>query len=141
MMQLLFYRGTGLLAWFIRWFTGSKFSHVAPCVNGTIYNAFPDGVSVAFDTASAQTIITIDVTEERREELYSWLNEQVGKSYDWVAVFLIIIAHWLPSWLTLNDRRQGKWWCSHLSAVAAGVTGQTEGLSSPITPQELYDLI
>ena len=84
-------------------------------------------------TPADDLVSTLNVSEDDLK-WQSWLDSKVGEPYDKFAIFLIIVDRPLPSWLHIDEARQGCWWCSHLSAVVAGLEDNNE----PITPQELY---
>ena len=142
-VELRFYRGSGLVAWLIRWFTNSQFDHVAPVVNCLAWDArWGSGVThrVAFpDNDWAR--VTISTSDAEAKKWETWLEQQVGKPYDKWAIVLIVAARFLPDWLHLSDTRQGVWWCSHLSAVVAGLATETDLGHTPITPGALWERV
>ncbi len=143
---LLYYRGSGFSAAFIRWFTKSKFAHVAPAIYDdaghlTTYDAFwatgiikngargPDGFQrLPFD----DTAILVK---------QAWLEQQVGKPYDKLAIFAIGLSKRLPGGFHVGDTRQGRWICSRLAAVFAGIEADCWGLSGPPSPEDVHRIV
>lgn len=137
MTSLLFFRGHGLADALVRDIEQGAFAHVAcrindsevieaviPVVRLRAYN--PD----TLDKGAVEVPHTLNV---------DWLRAQVGKPYDVEALEADLASDALGGGLHLYDSQQGRWDCSRLAAVAAGLN--TLGERGPVTPQRLYDLV
>jgi hypothetical protein len=120
-------RGVG--SWFIRWFTWSEFSHVdlvepdgwllgarlfanhAPSGKGGVQRRPPEYVKFT------KTLrVCIEVTQTQYETFWAEAHRQIGKKYDWLAVFGFLFK---KDW-----QNQDRWFCSEFGlwvAVQAGV--------------------
>jgi len=117
----------------------SKYSHVSIEVGGYVYEA------VIFDKYSRRGVIKTPVEFYERDtivksvslelnerEVINFLNEQVGKGYDFMGVLSFV-------WRVLPNR-MGYWYCSELATVSlAKGKGITE-YSQKQTPEDFYYL-
>lgn len=114
-----FLTGTGLGSTAIQWWTSSPYSHVEFWTpNGYLGARYDGGVQVRpFD-------YTNFVAEEFREyvlpvdaeaKLFSWLAQQIGKDYDWLAILAFPVHR---DWKSEDD-----WFCSELVAAAFTAAG------------------
>jgi len=104
---LLFYRGGRL----VRWQTRAKYGHVAvKAPNGAVYEALARPGVVCWPRGRSDKCLAdafeIIVSAETTEQIETWLKEQVGKRYDWLALLRFISRR---RWYS-ND----KWFCSEL---------------------------
>lgn len=104
----------------IRWWTKSIYSHVQICVGDVWYSAEPGGV-VKFDKpkrpfAYDELDIALDVTDENLSKTVAFLEEQVGKGYDFTGIMLSQI-------LPLEVDNRSRWFCSELTTKALKLLG------------------
>lgn len=145
---LLFYRGNGPAAAFVRWFTKSKYAHVAPAITQS------DGSAFAYDaywsTGVAKRLvrpIEVGFTEivylpdlDTRAK-QAWLDSQIGKPYDKWSIVIIGLTKRLPGWLHVYVSRQGEWICSRLSSVFAEIGTECWGLNGPPSPEDVHRIV
>lgn len=84
--------------------------------------------------AKRSELLTLDCTDEQRNEALSFAIDQVGKPYDYAGVLLFSFA---PRW---NDKR--RWFCSELTAAAlhrAGIITVPDKMWR-VSPGSLYGL-
>lgn len=146
---LLFYRGTGIVAWFIRFWTKSKYSHVAPAVfvSGKTdamyaYDAYwSTGVTRRLVTPAypADLVQAIPAEQWATWGKLNWLEAQVGKPYDRWSIIFIGITKRSPKWLHIYISRQGEWICSRLACVFAGYEQLAWGLTWPPSPEDIFE--
>lgn len=137
-MIVLFCKDNSLLSWLIRLLTWSSWSHVAVQHGEMAIQA----VWPKVELVSAEEIIDrYTVVEMRifpavnRQGAWSFLQDQVGKPYDWMALLGFLFR---KDWA-----RPTKWFCSEL--VAAAAVAANSPLYRPevtwrITPGMLYFL-
>lgn len=110
--------------WFMRliqWRTRSKWGHVEHILrDGSCIRAwFPGGVQhlpKGQQTAAASELrCTVALTDAQQDQLEAFLLAQVGKPYDWFALFGLAIGQ---NWST-----KGKWICSKLEDAAYKAAG------------------
>ena len=136
-VQLLFSRTNSIESYAVRMMSWSRWSHVALVHGDAIVEAVP-GVGVrrtSFveairDVSDARIVSLPGIDEERIFEL---MCSQIGKPYDWGAVFGIALHR---DWQ--NDE---KWFCSELIAWAFAKAGDPlfrEEVIHRITPEHLW---
>lgn len=100
-MILAFGRGRGLVGALIRWFTWSKYAHVAVVTPEGVFEATPfKGIiqrDFWEDTEGLDFFVVTGAYEPRR--VLHFLKTSVGRPYDWGGV-----ARFLPRWRKENDR-------------------------------------
>jgi hypothetical protein len=100
-MILAFSKGKGLVGAAIRWFTWSRYAHVAAVLPEGVIEAMPfKGVikhDFWSDTSHLDFFIVTGPYENRRAAAY--LNANIGRQYDWLGVL-----RFLPRWRKSNDR-------------------------------------
>jgi hypothetical protein len=120
-MQILLFKGRGLVSRLIQWQSRSPYSHAAigfPDTAGVTYEAtHPTGVrSVYWPDYSGQEVDVfnvVGVTPKSEADALAFAQEQLGKPYD-----LTMVARFV-------SRRQearkssGKWFCSELAFAVA----------------------
>ena len=142
--SLLYYRGSGPAAWFIRKWTKSQFAHVAPCVDGVINDVYwTPGVTSRFrefgDLRIAEQVLPFDDAKSLEKSV--WLQAQKGKRYDKLAIIIIgLTKRFLPG-IHVYDSRQRAWICSRLASVVAEIETECWGLNGPPSPQDVYELV
>ena len=114
-MRILFCRSGGLLSWAIRTLTWSRWGHVAILApdNETVYEAVWPRVhktTLAELKKHEKVIQAVDMHLARPEAAIAWLETQIGKPYDWVALLSFIVRH---DWASPR-----KWFCSELASMA-----------------------
>ncbi len=116
-IKLLFYKPTNLFGKLICWQTRSQYCHVANLINGdTIIEAI-EGKGVIKRNAENTDFEIADLYEIspapsliQVHSIQNWLNEQIGKKYDWLAVL-----RFLSRRRFYNNR---KFFCSELAFEA-----------------------
>lgn len=114
-LKFILYRGRGPLRTLIRWQTRGPYSHASLLVDGiTIYESDPGGVvrRPVLQRDLDQDIFVTDVPDQPNPHIVEWLDQQVGKGYDYTMV-LRFISRRSASRATL-----GKWFCSELVFAA-----------------------
>jgi uncharacterized protein YycO len=115
MIELLFYKPANLIGKLVCWQTRSQFCHVAVHFEDcTVIEAlYKDGVikrnyDKDKDTDCITLRICVDKTAE--ESIHCWLENQVGKPYDYLAILRFLSRRKMYS----NNR----WFCSELAYEA-----------------------
>jgi hypothetical protein len=115
-MILAFCRGRGFLSALVRWQTWSKYSHVAIVTHEGVFESIPfRGVRRREFWPDISGIDFYSV-ETRTIPVLTFLNLQLGKTYDYFGVL-----RFLPRWRK-NDRGSS-WFCSELAFEAARLGG------------------
>lgn len=135
-MKIHFCRSKGIAAWLIRVGTMSAFNHVAVEVDGHIIHS--TGARGVHQLARASDlkkdyyrIEAVSIEGVDREAAFGFLRGQLGKGYDWGAVFA------MPFRAGWRDRY--RWFCSELAAAALEAGGLKLRLPGyRITPRDLY---
>ena len=87
------YRGHGLIGWFIRWQTRSKYAHLAMQYdNQIIESVFWHGV-IKRDLTPADDeadVVYVDVPEHVYFTMLWWAQSHVGDGYDWMGLLRFI---------------------------------------------------
>ncbi len=135
-MKIHFCRSRNVGGWLIQLLTFSKWNHVAIEIDGIVYE------SVAFKGVQMSTydsfrhnwsqIETVGVSAKDSEAAEKFLEAQLGKPYDYLAIpALPFRADW-------QDTR--KWFCSELAAEALVKAGYPKFriASWRITPRDLW---
>jgi hypothetical protein len=110
----------------IAWFSSGHFSHVdAIMPDGTLLGARsdseggqPSGVRrrpPGYATFSKCVVMTVPCNDYQACGFYSFLESQIGKPYDWRAIYAFI--------LNRNWREDDSWICSELVAAAGEASG------------------
>lgn len=131
----------------IRWFTKGKWSHVIIGVDGVFYEAIggrffgANGCLMSpnvfsqhqgrYNPVQHETII-INVNPNKRKELLKFLDEQVGKRYDYLG-FLSFAFRWVKG-------KASVFYCSELALKVYGII-KDEEYKQKYTPEEFYELI
>jgi len=121
MVTLAFYKGAG--DWTdkaIRLWTRSKYSHSELVINGVWYSSSPRDLKVRgkiiIPQANHWDYIDIPTSNEQKRIMVDFFNEQMGKPYDFLAIFLTQI-------LPLNIQDPNKWFCSESDSKALMLAG------------------
>ncbi len=112
-MQLCFYRGTGFVSWFIRWWTSSPYSHVEfRFINGRHWGAVMGRGSGWLSPSDPDLVLDIPGEPYEEARLLDWCEIERDCPYDWLGVFLSQL---------LNRARSTRnaWFCSE--ACTAGL--------------------
>ena len=140
-MKLVFMNFTGF-NWLsvadsvIRVYTRSQWSHVGVVLrDGSYIDAWPSGVGfekfqVQLSLAAQHINIDVPLPDEHAAE--NFLSAQIGKPYDYTAVFGFPFRKW-------NDDR--KWYCSELVAAALQAGGMTIPDARWISPESLRRMV
>lgn len=118
----------------IRWFTWGDFSHVDVVLEGDYLLGahFEGGVQIRPPTYATWTACERRVVHGVTADFLPWLHQQVGKPYDWAAIFGLL-------WRTDHWQCEDRWFCSELVAAAFTFTGVPVILGEPwrISPRDL----
>lgn len=134
-MKIHFCRSKGFAAWIIRVGTMSRWNHVAVEIDGIIWQATGrKGVHVVNPESLAShyhRIESVPVELPDRVAAKDFGKAQLGKPYDWDAVFgMPFRANW---------QAKGKWFCSELVAAILQAGGKSIRLSHHrVTPRDLW---
>ena len=135
-MKVIYARNNTIGSWLIRLFTFSKWSHVAVLLDefSIIDSTARYGVRVSdysdFKRNHIYEILNIDLPNE--SAALDFLFKQVGKGYDWSAIFSIILQR--------NWQEDDKWFCAEIFEAAA-VAGEKQRFRDEvyrITPQQSW---
>ena len=116
------FRGTGIIGWLIRWQTWGKYAHVAIEMDDVLYEAyegpFPKGSVTATDLSdewpsnrqkpSLTLIPEEELTSTELTSMKNFLEEAVGKKYDYWSILSFLSRGKERSWTT------DKYFCSEL---------------------------
>jgi hypothetical protein len=112
MASFHFYRTNTPLAKTIRFVSGGECNHVSVQIGGYIYESNPiAGVTrrrADMDMRNPSVSISFGNLDE--EEMTCFLEEQIGKKYDYVGALSFLWVFFRP--------RIGRWYCSELGMVA-----------------------
>jgi uncharacterized protein YycO len=136
-MKILFCKSNTLGGMLIRFFTFSKWSHVAiELGDNVIDSTFSKGVAVSSKESFYKRydyIETIEV-EVDKELSTTFLINQIGKPYDWSALIALPLRN---SW-----QNPDAWFCSELVAKTLAMGGKYfKAKASRITPEDLWKLL
>ena len=134
-MRIIYCTSSGFISALIRLFTFSKWSHVAIEYNGVVIDSTSvDGVaasSLKRFMATHRSIHMEELTGVDEDAVWRFLKSQVGKEYDFMAIFAFPFR---KSWQS-ND----KWFCSEVAAAAIMKGGRKLKVSANgITPHRLW---
>lgn len=133
-MKVHFCRSNTLGGWLIRLFTFSNWNHVAIEVGGNVYEALATkGVikTPAHRYGTWDEMKTVEVDVPNRTKAIVFLDQQVGKKYDWLA---LIALPFRTTWQSPH-----KWFCSELGAKALSCGGKPFRFPFyRVTPAHLY---
>ena len=137
-MRIIYCTSNGFISALIRFFTFSKWSHVAIEFNGVVIDSTSvNGVAVSSYKRFAATHKSIhmeELTGVNEEAVWRFLKSQIGKKYDFRAIFSFPFRR---SW-----QRNSKWFCSELAAEALIMGGRNLKIkSSRVTPRDLWAML
>jgi hypothetical protein len=147
MIRLQFVRGRGLSSAAIAWMSAGLFSHVdAILPDGSLLGSRSDrilgidpGVRVrppAYEKWPHRVIFQLSANDAQAAAFYDFLNGEIGKPYDKLAILGFAIAR--------NWREEGAWFCSELVAAGLEFAGVCPKLYTPsckVTPVCLSTVI
>lgn len=146
-MYLLFSDSPGIGSLVIKWFTRSKWSHVDILLEDNFEDETPIVGALAstgvtkytlgerLKTAKRAVAVRIVCTPEMAKRGTDWLETQIGKEYDWGAIFFAIGFN--RDW-----RSEENWFCSELGATFAlkcGMPVVDAEVHYRVTPQDIYN--
>jgi len=109
-VTLAFKKGTGLQAWFIRFWTWSRYSHVEIIIKDKWISANPkDGIDI-HDLRPLQDdwmYIPIAVDESKYGDVFDFLEQQKDHRYDWCGIFC-------SQFFGIRKENPDRWFCSEL---------------------------
>lgn len=136
-MRVHFCKSNDVGGLIIRLFTFSRWNHVAIEIGGIVYESVVAGgvrrVPARYFPRMWDESKTVKVAVDNPARLKQFLDGQVGKPYDWLA---IVALPFRKSW-----HGKDKWFCSELVAEAliAGGSGTASRIKSyRVTPRDLW---
>ena len=137
-MRVIFCRSNTIGGFLLRLFTMSKWNHVALEYNGRVIDA-NTGVGVTecgiveFNGRYSKTE-TVKITSVNDNLSWKFAMNQVGKPYDWKAIFAFPFRK--------NWESENKYFCSELVASALIHGGKSIRIkSNRVTPRDLWALL
>lgn len=136
--KILLFRGRGVISQLIRWQTNGQYSHAAiQLPSGSIIEAWhkPARVRVRKNLTDWSNVEAYEVegmTPEQWEVALEWLDDQVGKKYDFGGVLRFLTRY--------RKDQDEKWFCSELvfqALVEAGVELLSRIQCSQVSPTVL----
>ena len=114
---ILLTRSSGIIGALIRWQTRSMWSHAAVLVNGYVYEAREGSrvrrmLSKDWRHGTITGAFPVSITEEQMVQMMDFLDNQIGKSYDYGSVLRFISRR------QESRKGSGKWFCSELVFAA-----------------------
>lgn len=146
-MYLLFSDSHGFGPLVIRWFTRSKWSHIDIVLGSNLEDPQTEMIGALTKGVTKYTLgerlaharravaVKINVTPEAAAPAIEWLHGQIGKDYDWGAIFFAIGLN--RDWQSEED-----WFCSELGGTFALMCGMPivdPEVHYRVTPQDLYN--
>lgn len=138
-MKILIARNNRLGSLLIRAVTLSRWSHAAIFLDGVVIDStLRTGVrSITYAEFARHypTHVVIDVPLPDEDNAIRFLASQVGKPYDWTALFGIVLQR--------NWQEPDAWFCSELveAALSKGGRQRFRDSVSRITPQQTWAVI
>ncbi|MDX1532664.1 MAG: hypothetical protein R3230_00500 [Nitrosopumilaceae archaeon] len=134
-MHIHFCKSNGIAGLIIRFFTFSKWNHVAIQIGDNVYEATPLGVKRIPNYGFMQgwsRVTTINLEGLDESAAKKFLDKQLGKPYDWLA---LVALPFRKSWQSSK-----RWFCSELVSQALIHAGVREFKIDPwrITPRDLW---
>jgi uncharacterized protein YycO len=114
------YKGKGFISSLIKWQSRGEYSHAAVIAGGVLYEAKEfEGLRkrMAVDENKEYDDFLVETTKEQRDILIKFLEEQMGKKYDYSMVIRFITRQ--------QEQRAstGRWFCSELCYAALRKAG------------------
>ena len=136
-MKVHFCNSRHIGGFIIRLLTFSRWNHVAIEVGGIVYESVTAGgvrrVPAGSFPGLWEKTASVSVSVDNPGEMLTFLNAQVGKPYDWTAIFALPFR---KSW-----HARDKWFCSELVAealIADGSNAIPRLKSYRVTPRDLW---
>jgi len=119
-IRFYFYHWSDLMSKIIQWRTVSYFNHVAVATieNGVeyVYQVWGSWVKKEVHPLNGYNkektkvyYVDVEVDKNKFDEIKRYLDKQVGKKYDWLAI------RWFGIWKYEQDKK--RWFCSELAEV------------------------
>ncbi|WP_139227025.1 hypothetical protein [Marinobacter pelagius] len=135
-MKIWFCKTTDLGGWLIRLLTFSQWNHVAIEIDGVVYDAMAGkgvrrmsawGFEHRWDKA-----VSIRARVKDKQAAIDFLESQIGKPYDWVA---LLAMPFRTTWQSPH-----RWFCSELAAKAMIMAGHRRFNIEAfrVTPRDLW---
>lgn len=145
MIYANFYRGSGILAFLIRWWTKSDYAHCSVSVGGNVYEAL--GWRKAYPWWRGEVIrrpygaYELEATEiecpwANTANVIGRSEEALTCSYDWPAVAISAEQKWFRGGFSLADKRTGAYDCSRFVQYALDLA-----FDGTPTPQDIYEKV
>ena len=135
MITFYFHRDKTLLGKTIRFVSRGNYNHVSIGINGYVYESNPTtGVTKRkIDNKYIDKVSFHHSFELDEEEVIYFLEEQIGKKYDFIGVLSFI-------WIFLKPR-QGYWFCSEMAMVALMKGLNKIEYNEKQSPQDFYYIL
>lgn len=136
-MYVAFCTNNKIHSFFIRWFTQSRYSHVALVKNNEVIDAtFRYGVKKRqlLDLKTSYSLIEFrEVPNLDEEKAWKFAENQIGKPYDWLSILGIFFRRKWTSDIS--------WFCSELIACSLFEGGVTviRKQANRVTPENLLN--
>lgn len=139
-IQIALCKGTGLVSSVIKWWTRSKYSHVALILNEKVmFASVPNKGTMFIRIWDKSDYDTFDVliTEEQYSELFKYCTDENGCDYDWIGIILSQIV-------AMNRESDTKWFCSEFvisALIKIGVSPNVGLRPSRFSPEDIHKFI
>jgi len=139
-MIFQFHYSKTLLGFLIRLFSFGRFNHVSIRLGNYVYEATARRgvIRTLYTKWDDRTMVfskKIELTPDEYQRAFIWLNQQIGKKYDFIGI-LSFIFFFLPP-------RKGWWYCSEYAICAlAKAKGKTKQIQNQkVSPQLFFDIL
>jgi uncharacterized protein YycO len=137
MIKVYFCKSKTIFGWLIRLFTFSNWNHVGIEIDGIVFDSDVGRGVTIWDRKkfinNYEKVVTSTITDVNTKQALSFLNAQVGKGYDYKALFALPFR---KPWQ--NGER---WYCPELVAAALIEGGGMKKFNievSRLTQRDLY---
>lgn len=126
--------------WLIRLWTVSKYSHSEIIIGTSRYASIPNKgvckINKNIVDSEAWDKQEFTVTKEQADKAKEFIKAQLGKKYDWKAIFLTFI-------FPFKSHTSNKWFCSELVAATINTMGMSLRFNRPsrVHPKKLYNTV
>jgi len=122
----------------LRLFLFSQYNHIAIEFSGQVYDATSHGVVKQTREqffGRYKRVLEIEVTIPKGQKAVTWLEKQLGKRYDYLAVIAFPFRR--------NWQKENRWFCSELVAEALILGGYKVRRvpSSRVTPRDVFHML
>ena len=135
----VFHQGRNWFNNLTRFLTQGKYTHVSIMLDDTVYEAVELRGVIKHDYGSfyktisrrrGRTYVTIRVSNKKFKQFKAFLEEQVGKKYDYYGILNFVFSRIQP--------RYGYWYCSELAQSLFYILYE-EPIGRLVSPQRFYE--